>query len=405
MAQPGEIRMVDDLNTGRRPVVKDGASTERALRACPGVELSHDRSSWSAGWDPVLADEWGPVLAVWEGYASDEVIRFRGSSGGAATALSLWSLETGQAEAVVHTAARPEALEFNDAVLSRSRSDLLERTGSRYAPASPCEGISDVTGSFTLVGKPCDVAGGRKLEDHGLLPHNAKMGLSIAIFCAGAPSTRATLDYLGGQWGDGPERLTELRYRGRGWPGKFVARDDAGNSHEATYAESWGVIQAGRPWRCRVCPDHTGEFADVSVGDPWHTAPEPGAVGRSLVVARTSRGVEAVEQAMAAGFLELERVDHRLLPASQDELRKTRSAVFGRILAMKIVGVPTPSFRGLSLFRTWLFSSPRNVMRSVLGTLRRVGRYGLRQPVPVVELGRERGQWGRAVGDSVGGGR
>ena len=44
------------------------------------------------------------------------------------------------------------------------------------------------------------------------------------------------------------------------------------------YAEAqynWGgTLQAHRRWRCRVCADHTGAFADISVGDPWHAAPE-----------------------------------------------------------------------------------------------------------------------------------
>ncbi|MEL6428367.1 MAG: hypothetical protein AAFR54_04255, partial [Planctomycetota bacterium] len=41
-AQPDAVRMVDDLERGRRPVTADGADTGEALRMCPGVELTHD---------------------------------------------------------------------------------------------------------------------------------------------------------------------------------------------------------------------------------------------------------------------------------------------------------------------------------------------------------------------------
>jgi hypothetical protein len=55
------------------------------------------------------------------------------------------------------------------------------------------------------------------------------------------------------------------------------------------YAEGWGrILQSERRWRCRVCADHTGAFADISVGDPWHAPPEGDTdAGRSLIVART----------------------------------------------------------------------------------------------------------------------
>ena len=59
-----------------------------------------------------------------------------------------------------------------------------------------------------------------------------------------------------------------------------------------SYEEGWGdILQKHTQWRCRVCADHTGAFADISVGDPWHAPPEGDTdAGRSLIVARTPRG-------------------------------------------------------------------------------------------------------------------
>ncbi len=72
------------------------------------------------------------------------------------------------------------------------------------------------------------------------------------------------------------------------------------------YAQGWGeILQADRRWRCRICTDHTGAFADISVGDPWHQAPVGEAeAGRSLIVARTPRGLRLIREAIAAGVLE-----------------------------------------------------------------------------------------------------
>jgi coenzyme F420-reducing hydrogenase beta subunit len=56
---------------------------------------------------PELKKQWGTVLEVWEGYASDPEIRFRGSSGGLCTALSLFCLEKEIGSGVVHIGSDP----------------------------------------------------------------------------------------------------------------------------------------------------------------------------------------------------------------------------------------------------------------------------------------------------------
>lgn len=105
-------------------------------------------------------------------------------------------------------------------------------------------------------------------------------------------------------------RLVDLRYRGRGWPGLMQAAwiDAEGTRHDSDaipYAEGWGhILQSDRRRRCRVCADHTGAFADISVGDPWHTPPEGRTdPGRSLIVARTARGQAFIQAAIVAGAL------------------------------------------------------------------------------------------------------
>ena len=100
---PDEIRMVDDLDRGRRPVVEERAGSNTgssdagrgaSLAACPGWELGHEEPH-PAGAIEGLTPEWGPVLELWEGHASDEALRFAGSSGGAASALALYGVERG----------------------------------------------------------------------------------------------------------------------------------------------------------------------------------------------------------------------------------------------------------------------------------------------------------------------
>jgi coenzyme F420 hydrogenase subunit beta len=387
---PGAITMVDDLDHGRRPIIAPGGDepARRALRVCPGIELAHD----NAGDNALLADlraGWGPVRRVWEGHAGDAAIRHAGSSGGAASALALWSLERGGMHGVIHAAARQDAPYLNETVISRTRDELLARTGSRYAPASPCDGLGMAEAApapCVFIGKPCDVAGAAKLaRERPALAQ--KLGLTIAFFCAGAPSTRGTLDLMKKVGVPDPRTITALRYRGNGWPGRWTVRwtDAAGNEHERslTYDESWGFLQKYRQWRCYICPDHTGEFADVAVGDPWHTAPKEGEAGRSLILARTARGERAIEAAARDGYLVLEREDAQLLPRSQPNLLTTRGRLWGQLMALRIKHVPTPRYRGFKTLKWWIGLSLRDKAQSTLGTVRRVTRRGLRDRVPV----------------------
>jgi coenzyme F420 hydrogenase subunit beta len=392
---PGEIEMVDDLDEGRRPLVNDGrtstAHAPEALAVCPGIHQEHSFDRSAAGLVSELTDGWGPVYEVWEGCAADPEIRFAGSSGGAASALALFGLEHGGMYGVLHTAARPDAPYLNHTVLSRTRADILAATGSRYAPASACDGlqiIEDAPAPCVFIGKPCDVAAVQKARR--LRPAlDAKVGLTIAFFCAGTPSTRGALDLLRHVAVDDPRSVTSLRYRGHGWPGRWTVRfrDVAGEPQERnlSYEESWGFLTTYVQWRCRLCPDHTGEFADLAVGDPWYRPVEPGEPGTSLIVARTPRGRAFLHAAAAAGAVTLEICDPTLLPRSQPNLLRGRAAVWGRRLVLRSLGIPVPRYVGLPMFRFWLTSlSLSEKLRSTFGTLRRVFRKRVHQPTPVV---------------------
>lgn len=384
-AEPKRFTMVDVPEHGRRPVLTVDAVDETGdgLKVCPGVSLEHSEEALRNAEIQEFVPYWGPVDAVWEAYAGDEDIRWEGSSGGAASMLALYCLENGIAEQVLHTAADEAAPLLNKTVLSKDREDLLGRTGSRYAPASPCDGLSEVeeTGRKTVfIGKPCDVAGMRRLSE--IRPKVAEnLVLSIGFFCAGVPSSAGNMALLhkeGFQDQNG-DQLKSLRYRGRGWPGNWVAVYGSAGSEEKTasltYADSWGFLQRFRQWRCYICPDHTGEFADISVGDPWHGPVVDGAKGTSLILARTARGRKIVNQAIEAGYLKVIATDPALLPKSQPNLLRTRAVLFGRLFALRLAGGAVPSFVGFSIFRNWRRDNSFVVkVRSVLGTLKRIYR-------------------------------
>ncbi len=385
--EPQTITMVDIVDRGLRPSVVVGAETASAtLDCCPGAGLRHDYDRNDPSIDHKLQDTWGPVLGVWEGYASDEDIRWAGSSAGAATVLSAFCLEQRGMEGVVHIKAQDDVPYLNETTFSTTVDELVAATGSRYAPASPCTGLDNIERAeapCVFIGKPCDVAATQQARRHR--PNlDTNLGLVIGIFCAGTPSTKGTLEMLR-QMGVEPDHLTSLRYRGRGWPGLAEATTAAGENSTMTYDESWGgVLEKHRQWRCYVCADHTGEFADIAVGDPWYQEVDGSDPGRSLLVARSRRGQEIIEAAIAAGYLTAWPVSNDLLPQSQPGLETSRGSVWARVQMLRLFRAYAPVYENLPMAHIWLRElSLRQKTQSTVGTVRRIFRKQLRKRIAV----------------------
>jgi coenzyme F420 hydrogenase subunit beta len=379
------IALVDIFNRGIRPIVDSEKCRKCSdcVEVCPGIGIS--QQSFINHSVPELLCEWGSVLEVWEGYAADSDVRYKGSSGGVATALALFCLEKLETSGVLHIGTSPEAPLENVAVFSESKDELLGRTGSRYSPAAPCEKLDWIRESMNpsvFIGKPCDVVALRKSQAVNPML-GEKVSLAISIFCAGTPATEGTYKILS-SLGVKPEQTKEIRYRGYGWPGATFVKIKGDNSqiHQMSYEESWGnILSHYSQYRCRICPDSTGEFADISCGDPWYREFKKDEQGWSLVVVRTERGKEILRKAMKAGYINLERIEPDTISRSQKALLVRRRHLWGRLCMMRIMGVPVPRYKGFFLLRSWLRLPLIEKLRCLAGTLKRIMSRGWMRPL------------------------
>lgn len=387
---PNSIQIVDDIQTGRRPVLSPGvvlsaAINEQLLRGCPGIELNYNGGQNSPEYIDELVAEWGSIREILEGYATDQKQRHAASSGGVASTLAIFGIERRGMHGVLHIAARSDIPYLNYTVISTNREQIISRMGSRYAPASPCDGLQMIVDSpapCVIIGKPCDIAAIHKVRK--IRPElDKKIGLTISIFCAATPSTAGTFAVMEHLGVNDKNSVHHIRYRGNGWPGNARVVFNSGDGEhvkQMSYADSWGKILCHyRQWRCNLCVDHTGEFADISVGDPWCRDVDADDPGRSLILARTTRGQQILKEACSEGYLTLEETASGVLAASQPSLLNIRRSVWGRLLALRIAGVATPKIHGAPMFRLWLRLSLRQKLSSIIGTFKRVIRYKLRE--------------------------
>ena len=191
---PDHIEMVETKNHAKRPrcmtqAAREGDIAVKTLNICPGTQIDYQHESECEDAESSLFSQWGPVLEIWEGHAENNELRFRGSSGGLVNALALYCIEEGGMEGVLHTKARKDIPYLNKSAVSKNLEELLEGSGSRYAPSSPCDQLHELksaTKPLVFIGKPCDVAAvSRVAQIQREIKDN--LGLTIGIFCAGVP--------------------------------------------------------------------------------------------------------------------------------------------------------------------------------------------------------------------------
>lgn len=359
-----------------RPVQLEPISieAERAIAAsCPGSVV--------APWPdvPNVHPYWGPWQSVSTGYATDDALRFRASSGGVVSALAIHALQSGLADRVVHVLPDPQRPTRNVVTCSTTAAEVTEGAGSRYAASSPLAAMDQVLsdgGNVAFVGKPCDISALRRLAlvDPRVDRHVATM---LSFFCAGVPSERGA-DRILSAMGMEPAEVVEFRYRGFGWPGLASARTRDGGLSQMNYEESWGGhLSKEVQFRCKICPDAVGGVADLAMADAWFGG-ETGyptfeeLPGRSLIVSRTSAGERLLASAIASGAVETEPLDVDKIGEMQPSQASRKRLILARTMALSATLQPKPQMRGLQIAAAAKRARPSEQLRNFLGTARRI---------------------------------
>lgn len=345
---------------------------EAVVSICPGVRVELDHEGRK------VHDYWGPHVSARKGWVNEDALRFEASSGGALSGVLCHLLENDKVDAVVAVTADPDDPIANRTVICRTRDDILNSSGSRYAPSAPLEVVApllDDDRRFAFVGKPCDIAAMRAFSK--VDPRvDTRFPIMISFFCAGVPSLKggnAILKRMGVKKPD----VVAFRYRGRGWPGYANAALQDGSSQRLSYADSWGEILSNYvQLRCRICPDGTGQFADIVFADAWATDARGFPTfderdGVSLILSRTEIGERIVNDALMQGSIHADAFDLEDLAQIQPGQVSKCQLTIARLIALRCMGRATPSYRGFPLWRNAGRARVFDLLRNFFGTIRR----------------------------------
>ena len=376
---PGKVAMDIAAPGYLRPVQSAplSAAEEAGIAAvCPGLGQTVDAQGRE---NPVL---WGPYTEMMTGHATDEAVRFAGASGGGLSGMLVHLIESGTVDAIVETTASETLPIGNAAVITTDRASITAAAGSRYAASAPLEGIpAQITAHkengtrFAFVGKPCDAVAMRAmcLRDPDVA---AAFPVILSFFCAGVPSHTGGKEVLA-KLGTDLESTAKFRFRGNGWPGHATATAHDGTERSMSYHDSWGNILTRHVQnRCKLCADGTGMSADIVCADAWESdaAGYPvfeEAPGVSLIVARTALGQQLINDARSAGHIKTEDFDVAELVKIQPGQEYRRQAIWTRLLARRLMGIPSPRYKGLQLAAAARQESLKRQLHTFMGTLRR----------------------------------
>lgn len=310
------------------------------LRGCGGVHLAPG----------LLLDNLDPfkgeVLMAYCGYSNDPDLRLQGQSGGVATALLAFLLESGRVDQALVNRMPEDGSLRPEPFLSQSKRELLQSQGSKYCPvpldAAIPRDIGKNNKKLAVVGLPCHLHSLRNIQQFNKHWKDG-IGVAIGLFCDRTLAYGA-IDYLIWKGGCSLLNVLSFRYKDKSQgevPGPIYISTKDNKVVQLPSRERIAIKDYFTPPRCQLCFDKMNVLCDIAVGDAWGINEDR--AGFSALLARTELGANLLVEAQKAGYLSLVTVDHEKVFKGQDvEARRRKWTAFTN-MRLKYKGA-VPSF-------------------------------------------------------------
>jgi coenzyme F420 hydrogenase subunit beta len=262
---------------------------------CPKTEVDLDRLSRQVQDAPYDGRPLGRYRRIAIARAGIKAPRGHFQGGGTVSALTVHALTSGAIDCAVLTGR--EGL-VPVSMLAADRQQVVSAAGSKFMAAPTLSALNRaMREGYTkigVVGTPCQITAVTKMRCNPLEKEDFAdpVALTIGLFCTWAVDTRklipvaqACVDASCILAMDVPPPPAEI----------LVLATGSGGRAQIPLS----TIRSLVPHGCRLCPDMTSEWADISVGQV------EGTPGWNTVVVRTAKGDQAFHQAIAAGYLEV----------------------------------------------------------------------------------------------------
>jgi coenzyme F420 hydrogenase subunit beta len=253
----------------------------------------------------------GPYRNIYIGNSTDETIRRQGASGGIISAILIWLLEKGKIDGAVVLGMSESEPWLTKPFIATTKEKILEAAQSKYILSSVNEILPDIEkfdGKLAYVGLPGQVQSIRLLqEEHH--PSVRNIEYILGPFYGNTLHFSSIKSFLRSYGVKDYQEIEKLYFRYGEWPGNMRVELKSGRTIElpkfhANYLIPFHIVK-----NSLLCTDLSNEFTDISGGDAWAPVYEERGKGFSMVLSRSSRGQEIIDDMMKDGSLELDPID------------------------------------------------------------------------------------------------
>jgi|GEM_PF-977156 len=312
-------------------------------KVCPSIDL--------AGIHKTHEDRFiGHIEKAFVGKCTDEACFANAQNGGTCTATLNYLFEQGLIDGAIVCRADYGATPETRAVVITDPADLRQSQKSCYTPVELLTALKQTSQlqSVAVVGLPCHIQGVELLmRNHKFKNINYRLGLVCdRTLCGGirevmhsfAPEMQSKQTKI--VW-----RKKDFKYAKHYYPyatAPVVIEAADGDQRVLPNAYRFALKDFFTAPRCRVCYDKLNTFADIVFGDPWGISGTDERHGESLVLTRTAKGSQVVDEMIAKHLVTLREVPATTAAAGQHiAARKQQVGLYSQAIHALPRGIDT----------------------------------------------------------------
>ncbi len=370
---------------------------KRCINVCPGVSVDFHKFNNDI-FKKQPSESWiGNYTACYIGHTNNHDIRYNASSGGLVTQFLLYLL----AKHII-TGALITGMNENNPLepkpfIAKTREEIISASKSKYCsvPVNVClKEIQDEEGQYAVVGLPCHLHGIRKAAAEMKIL-NDRIVVYIGLLCSHIVNFNG-INFLLKKNGINPDDVTQLSYRGSGWPGGMTILLKNGLTKYLPLIRSWNSYWSifssyfFTPNRCMMCPDQTAELSDISMGDAWLPEHRDDSLGKSLIIIRNDYCNELFLSMKQEKIIYLEKSTIDDVMRSQwINIKIKKHDLVNRLMMFKLKGKKTPQFYHYLNPNVSIIQKMRNsfiIFNMNLSTRKKLMKLFVRIPTPLFRL-------------------
>jgi coenzyme F420-reducing hydrogenase beta subunit len=243
----------------------------------------------------------GHYKKAYSGYSTRDSLRTNAASGACTTQILITALEKNEIQGalVCKTIVKGNKVR-SEIYIATTIKELLDAQGSTYVltdymKKAP-ELIRNFDGKLGIVGLPCEIKSIKRIvsRDRTL---KGKVAFTIALFCGHTSDPElidAVVQKLLNKY---YSPLKKYVFRKGHWRGKLQAILEDGTIVErhSFYYNQYQNLFFHCSFKCFSCFDQFGYDADINIGDAWLIEYKNNPVKHNIIIAKTKKGLEIVD--------------------------------------------------------------------------------------------------------------